>query len=148
MSGDAIKYERCHCGWKRPLLAVTRTDGQLPAESLSVSYACPECGAVHHCGEVPLSIARHSRRARALERGTLERERVTSSPATSVRDGEVHALCEECCLHPSPGADTVFPRDATCFHEPTPGRFVYLCSEHGALSRGDVFTLPSRERTR
>lgn len=61
---------QCRCGWKRPLIAVTRTDGQLPSEPLELSYACPECGAVHYPDELPLSVVRHTMRAaaRALEK--------------------------------------------------------------------------------
>lgn len=44
---EPIGDKGCVCGWKRPLIAVTRTDGELPTESSSVTYACPECGRAH-----------------------------------------------------------------------------------------------------
>jgi hypothetical protein len=68
MNDDAIPKQACACGWPRPLIAVTRDDGQLPTEPLSVRYDCPQCGTMHVAGEVPLSTVRHSRRARDLAR--------------------------------------------------------------------------------
>jgi len=45
--------QRCSCGWERPLIAVTLADGSRPTEDYRVLYACPSCGRVHHCTEVP-----------------------------------------------------------------------------------------------
>jgi hypothetical protein len=65
---DSIPIVRCACGWPRPLFAITRTDGQLPTENLSVRYDCPQCGSRYVAGELPLSTVQHSPRARRLDR--------------------------------------------------------------------------------
>jgi predicted RNA-binding Zn-ribbon protein involved in translation (DUF1610 family) len=66
---DQIEQTKCKCGWPRPLIAITRTDGRLPEETLSVRYDCPQCGRVHVTGELMLSKVQHSSRARKLVRG-------------------------------------------------------------------------------
>lgn len=65
---DAIAPTRCACGWPRPLIAITDATGRYPDGSLRVSYDCPQCGRVHRCGEVALSTALESGRARELAR--------------------------------------------------------------------------------
>lgn len=63
-----MEIVKCKCGWERPLIAVTRADGELPMESLSITYACPKCGDVHRAGELPVSSVRQDKRARDLAR--------------------------------------------------------------------------------
>lgn len=68
MSDPLSEGNACACGWPRPLIAVTTASGELPRDSLSIRYDCPRCGRMYTCGEVPLSTARRSERARALTR--------------------------------------------------------------------------------
>lgn len=64
---DPIPTVQCACGWQRPLVAITRADGERPTEDLSVRYDCPACGRAHASGEIPPSVAEGSGRARRLE---------------------------------------------------------------------------------
>jgi len=52
---DQLDQTKCECGWLRPLIAITRTDGGLSREALSVRYDCPQCGRVHVLGALIVS---------------------------------------------------------------------------------------------
>lgn len=66
MTQETIPIIECECGWPRPLIAVTRTDGEKPTEDLYVVYDCPQCGCAYVTGERPLSTVLGSPRARKL----------------------------------------------------------------------------------
>jgi hypothetical protein len=66
MSAEPLPIVTCACGWPRPLIAVTRIDGELPEEALAVTYDCPQCARVHRAGELSVSRAQHSPRARRV----------------------------------------------------------------------------------
>lgn len=71
MTKESIPFVACGCGWLRPLIAVTLTDGSRPTESYSVTYACPQCGRAHLAGELPEETALGSTRAGALAAASL-----------------------------------------------------------------------------
>ena len=70
---DPIPRLVCECGWRRPLVGVTRTDGGLPLEELRVVYDCPECGRPWRAGEQSqeAAAARVGPFARSLARGAV-----------------------------------------------------------------------------
>jgi len=62
---DPLPRLVCDCGWPRPLIGITRTDGLMPTEALRIFYDCPQCGRVYAAGDVTKD-APGSPRARAI----------------------------------------------------------------------------------
>jgi hypothetical protein len=71
---EPLPVVACSCGWKRPLIAVSLASGGPPREELAVRYACPECGSVYTCGDVPGATANRSPRAHDLVAKARRRE--------------------------------------------------------------------------
>lgn len=95
--------KRCSCGWPKPLIAVTNTDGSLPDGGLSVRAICPVCEVPYTAGEcAPPDVRRADRESvvRHDEAATLQQQ--VPPPAqldVNVRDlklldgGGVYSVC-------------------------------------------------------
>jgi hypothetical protein len=52
-----VKENLCTCGWERPLIALTTTDGTDPPWHVFPVCVCPQCGHVHTPSNIPIELA-------------------------------------------------------------------------------------------